>query len=140
MLRKSFTQRVCLSIAGISLLCGSSAFGQEPPSAPEVVAETEVGDVQSSQPPSVDETGAVAETERVVVTGTYIPMPTAESEGALPVTNYATEQLIKFGSNTPAEGLRQLPSFVGNTETEKTVTAGTVRPRSTCALTGARTR
>ncbi len=82
----------------------------------------------------------MAETERVVVTGTYIPMPTAESEGALPVTNYATEQLIKFGSNTPAEGLRQLPSFVGNTETEKTVTAGTVRPRSTCALTGARTR
>ena len=66
-----------------------------------------------------------AETERVVVTGSYIPIPTAESEGPLPVTKYAQEQLIRFGSNTPAEGLRQLPSFVGNTESENNSALGT---------------
>jgi iron complex outermembrane receptor protein len=45
------------------------------------------------------------------VTGSYIP--TAETESALPVTVYTAEVLKKQGANTPAEGLRQLPSFVG---------------------------
>ena len=66
-----------------------------------------------------------AETERVVVTGTYIPVPTAESEGALPVVNYTREQLTTFGANTPAEGLRHVPSFIGNTETENKSARGT---------------
>jgi iron complex outermembrane receptor protein len=52
-----------------------------------------------------------ATTERVIVTGSYIP--TAETESALPVTVYTAEVLTKQGSNTPIEGLRQLPSFVG---------------------------
>src|SRR4030081_1278928 len=52
-----------------------------------------------------------ATTERVIVTGSYIP--TAETESALPVTVYTAEVLKKQGANTPAEGLRQLPSFVG---------------------------
>ena len=65
------------------------------------------------------------ETERVVVTGTYIPVPTAESEGALPVVNYSREQLVTFGANTPVEGLRHVPSFVGNTETENNSARGT---------------
>jgi len=66
-----------------------------------------------------------AETELVVVTGSYIPIPTAESEGPLPVAIYSQEQLIRFGSNTPAEGLRQLPSFVGSTENENNSALGT---------------
>ena len=57
-----------------------------------------------------------ATTERVIVTGSYIP--TAETESALPVTIYTAEVLQKQGANTPIEGLRQLPSFVGNTVTE----------------------
>ena len=63
-----------------------------------------------------------ATTERVIVTGSYIP--TAETESALPVTVYTAEVLQKQGANTPIEGLRQLPSFVGNTQTENNSNAG----------------
>src|SRR5690349_14298106 len=63
-----------------------------------------------------------ATTERVIVTGSYIP--TAETESALPVTVYTAEVLQKQGANTPVEGLRQLPSFVGNTFTENDSNGG----------------
>ena len=63
-----------------------------------------------------------ATTERVIVTGSYIP--TAETESALPVTVYTAEVLQKAGANTPVEGLRQLPSFVGNTATENNSNGG----------------
>ncbi|MEY2489104.1 MAG: hypothetical protein QOC70_1046, partial [Verrucomicrobiota bacterium] len=63
-----------------------------------------------------------ATTERVIVTGSYIP--TAETESALPVTVYTAEVLQKAGANTPVEGLRQLPSFVGNTLTENDSNGG----------------
>jgi hypothetical protein len=33
--------------------------------------------------------------------------------------------MIRFGSNTPAEGLRQLPSFFGSTENENNSALGT---------------
>jgi len=66
--------------------------------------------------------GLTAETERVIVTGSYIP--TAETETALPVTVYTAEALLKQGANTPIEGLRQLPSFVGNTATENDSNGG----------------
>ena len=60
--------------------------------------------------------------ERIIVTGSYIP--TAETESALPVTVYTAETITKLGAQTPAEGLRQLPSFVGNTLTENDSNAG----------------
>ncbi len=63
-----------------------------------------------------------ATTERVIVTGSYIP--TAETESALPVTVYTAEVLQKQGANTPVEGLRQLPSFVGNASTENDSNGG----------------
>ena len=66
--------------------------------------------------------GTEATTERVIVTGSYIP--TAETESALPVTVYTAEVLQKQGANTPVEGLRQLPSFVGNTVTENDSNGG----------------
>src|SRR6202140_1251839 len=65
---------------------------------------------------------AEATTERVIVTGSYIP--TAETESALPVTVYTAEVLQKQGANTPVEGLRQLPSFVGNASTENDSNGG----------------
>ncbi|MBA3960332.1 MAG: TonB-dependent receptor [Chthoniobacterales bacterium] len=66
--------------------------------------------------------GAPAEVERISVTGSYIP--TAETESPLPVTVYTADALRKQGANTPVEGLRQLPSFIGNTATENDSNGG----------------
>src|SRR3954468_13036830 len=91
---------------GLPLMIAVSAYAQAPapvPNAP-VPANTE------------------ATTERVIVTGSYIP--TAETESALPVTVYTAEVLKKQGANTPVEGLRQLPSFVGNAATENDSNGG----------------
>ncbi len=63
-----------------------------------------------------------SEPTRVIVTGSFIP--TAETEGPLPVTVYTASQLQKAGAQTPAEGLRQLPSYIGATATENDSNAG----------------
>src|SRR4030088_1613396 len=86
-----------LAAVGVPFLIVASAYAQAP-------ANTE------------------ATTERVIVTGSYIP--TAETESALPVTVYTAEVLKKQGANTPVEGLRQLPSFVGNAATENNSNGG----------------
>ena len=91
-----------VAAVGIPLVLTGSAFAQNP--TPTVAPSTE------------------ATTERVVVTGSYIP--TAETESALPVTVYTAEVLKKQGANTPVEGLRQLPSFVGNAATENDSNGG----------------
>src|SRR5689334_11476922 len=84
---------------GLPFLVAAGAYAQaDPNAAPNTPVQSE------------------ATTERVIVTGSYIP--TAETESALPVTVYTAEVLKKQGANTPVEGLRQLPSFVGNTLTE----------------------
>src|SRR5437763_7960573 len=88
--------------AGVPFVIAVAAYGQTTAPAPN--ANTE------------------ATTERVIVTGTYIP--TAETESALPVTVYTAEVLKKQGANTPVEGLRQLPSFVGNAATENDSNGG----------------
>src|SRR6478672_10927172 len=93
--------RAALAAAvGIPLVLAGSAYAQNPTPAPNTEATT----------------------ERVVVTGSYIP--TAETESALPVTVYTAEVLKKAGANTPVEGLRQLPSFVGNAATENDSNGG----------------
>src|SRR4051812_4411369 len=100
--------RTALAAAvGIPLVIAGSAYAQTPtpgPNAPNAPVQSE------------------ATTERVVVTGSYIP--TAETESALPVTVYTAEVLKKQGANTPVEGLRQLPSFVGNAATENDSNGG----------------
>src|SRR5256714_1947330 len=96
-----------VAAAGIPFLMAAAAYGQASP-AP----------VPNAPAPANTE----ATTERVIVTGTYIP--TAETESALPVTVYTAEVLKKQGANTPVEGLRQLPSFVGNTITENDSNGG----------------
>jgi len=93
--------------AGVPFLIAAAAYGQATP-AP----------VPNAPVPANTE----ATTERVIVTGTYIP--TAETESALPVTVYTAEVLKKQGANTPVEGLRQLPSFVGNAATENDSNGG----------------
>src|SRR4029450_13114399 len=62
------------------------------------------------------------EIERVIVTGSNIP--TAQEQPSIPVTTYTAQWLRKSGSNTPVEGLRQLPTFVGNAETENDSNGG----------------
>ena len=42
----------------------------------------------------------------------------------MPVTKYTGEWLQKSGADTPVEGLRQLPSFVGNAATENNSVGG----------------
>jgi iron complex outermembrane receptor protein len=81
------------------LIFASNAFAQEPTLLP---GEAEVG--------------------RVIVTGSNIP--TAQEESSLPVTIYTAEWLQKSGAGTPVEGLRQLPSFVGNASTENNSNGG----------------
>src|SRR5438067_1021533 len=93
---------------GIPLVIAGSAYAQNPAPAP----------VPNAPVPANTE----ATTERVIVTGSYIP--TAETESALPVTVYTAEVLTKQGSNTPIEGLRQLPSFIGNAPTETNSNGG----------------
>src|SRR5438477_3900544 len=93
---------------GIPLVIAGSAYAQNPAPAP----------VPNAPVPANTE----ATTERVIVTGSYIP--TAETESALPVTVYTAEVLTKQGSNTPIEGLRKLPAFVGNAATENDSNAG----------------
>src|SRR5256714_12088686 len=98
-----------VAAVGVPLVLAGGAYAQNPtpspgPSAPNAPIQSE------------------ATTERVIVTGSYIP--TAETESALPVTVYTAEVLKKQGANTPVEGLRQLPSFVGNTITENDSNGG----------------
>lgn len=104
---------------GIPLLLAASAFAQDP--APDDVTNAAPVDPAANANPGA--TGGVATTERVIVTGSYIP--TAETESALPVTVYTAEVLQKQGANMPVEGLRQLPSFVGNASTENDSNGGT---------------
>jgi iron complex outermembrane receptor protein len=99
--------RTALVAAGVPFLIAAAAYGQATP-AP----------VPNAPVPANTE----ATTERVIVTGSYIP--TAETESALPVTVYTAEVLKKQGANTPVEGLRQLPSFVGNASTENDSNGG----------------
>ena len=105
---------------GIPFLVASSAFAQETTRS----AQQNVPDAPTAPGlnPSNPVSGQEATTDRVIVTGSYIP--TAETESALPVTVYTAEVLQKQGAQTPVEGLRQLPSFVGNTTTENDSNGG----------------
>jgi hypothetical protein len=95
--------RTALAVSvGVPFLIAASAYAQDPTPAPDA-------------PNAPIQAPTEATTDRVIVTGSYIP--TAETESALPVTVYTAEVLRKQGANTPIEGLRQLPSFVGNTIT-----------------------
>jgi iron complex outermembrane receptor protein len=95
-----FARIALVAGAGLPLIFASNAFAQAPP------------------PPPAGE----AVVERVIVTGSNIP--TAAEQASIPVTTYTAQWLQKSGSNTPVEGLRQLPTFVGNGQTENNSNAG----------------
>jgi hypothetical protein len=99
-----FVRIALVAGAGLPLIFASNAVAQAP------AAPAPPG-------PAVE---AVA--ERVIVTGSNIP--TAQEQSSIPTTTYTAQWLQKSGSNTPVEGLRQLPTFVGNAETENDSNAG----------------
>ena len=132
MLYKVGALRAAVAV-GVPFLIASSAFAQvggTQPTPAAAAATPAVGTgagtpTDSALADAAADTNAgagAATTERVVVTGSYIP--TAETESALPVTVYTATVLQKQGAQTPAEGLRQLPSFVGNTVTENDSNGG----------------
>ncbi len=104
--RSGQTRRTALAArCGLSLLAASTALAQTAP-APSPVLKDEA-----------------IKLEKFVVAGSAIPM--AIEESFAPVTVYSQEQLILSGANTPIEGLRDLPSFVGGTATEQDTNRGT---------------
>lgn len=116
LLSKQRNPRAILACLAVAALSAVQAFAQTP--AGPVTDSAPVDAAANTNPAA----GGEATTERVIVTGSYIP--TAETESALPVTVYTAEVLQKGGANTPVEGLRQLPSFVGNAVTENDSNAG----------------
>jgi iron complex outermembrane receptor protein len=107
-----FVRIALVAGVGLPLISASNAFAQAPPP-PGAPGVTYTGEVL---PPGE----AVA--ERVIVTGSNIP--TAQEQSSIPTTTYTAQWLQKSGSNTPVEGLRQLPTFVGNAETENDANGG----------------
>ncbi len=106
------------AIAVVICLTSPSLFAQDAATRQMNRAPADVAASSNAAGPRAGE----ATTERVIVTGSYIP--TAETEAALPVTVYTAEVLQKQGANTPVEGLRQLPSFVGAATTENDSNGG----------------
>ncbi len=60
--------------------------------------------------------------ERIILAHSY--HPNAETESAQRVLVYTAEDLQEQGANTPVEGLRQVPFFVGTTATENDSNGG----------------
>ena len=119
-----FVRTALAAGVGISLFA-SGAFAQGPATAATPANDVPDAPVQAAPAGAQQQgttAGGAATAERIIVTGSYIP--TAETESALPVTVYTAETITKQGAQTPAEGLRQLPSFVGNTATENDSNAG----------------
>ncbi len=116
-----FVRSALVAGVGIPFLI-ASAYAQTASPTPPITSQASDVPVQASGNQASGADQAAASTERIIVTGSYIP--TAETESALPVTVYTAETLIKQGAQTPVEGLRQLPSFVGNTITENDSNAG----------------
>jgi len=86
---KSFGQHV--AIIGVLMFVSSTAFAQAP----------------AAPPPGAPATGATAEAERVIVTGSNIP--TAEEVGPNPVTNLNRDYIEKTGAISVEQLLKDQP-------------------------------
>lgn len=108
-MRKPPNARLSLAIIACVFRPIFGALAQEPsatpasdsPVAPEIVA----AEAPTSQ--TAEEAGLTAETERIIVTGSYIP--TAEEVGPNPVLEINRAWIEKSGDRTTAELLRNLP-------------------------------
>src|SRR5882762_11768165 len=80
---------------------------------PEVSAQAIVPVAVASPPPAQVTTGATAEVERVIVTGSNIP--TAQEVGPNPVDTYRPEDIEKLGVRNTTDLLTKLPQEMGST-------------------------
>src|SRR5882762_3992630 len=81
---------------------------------PEVSAQAIVPVAVASPPPAQVTTGATAEVERIIVTGSNIP--TAEEVGPNPVDTYRPADLEKLGIRNPTDLTIFLPQEAGGTK------------------------
>jgi iron complex outermembrane receptor protein len=104
--------RTALAVGvAIPILAGFSAFAQEPaaqnPAQPlNAPGATGAAPQPGSQPPT-SATGAAAETERIIVTGSNIP--TAQEVGPNPVLNINRDLINKSGERSAEELIKNLP-------------------------------
>src|SRR4029450_13379360 len=130
-----FVRIALVASVGLPLIFASNSFAQTPapfaqpppPGGPEAPGGADRPATTTAPPPGATYTGEVpppgeAVAERVIVTGSNIP--TAAEQASIPVTTYTAQWLQKSGSNTPVEGLRQLPTFVGNAQSENDSNGG----------------
>ena len=94
-------QRALVAAVGVSLLI-----------VPKIFAQTTVPAI-ASPPPGQATTGATAEVERVIVTGSNIP--TAEETGPNPVDTYRPADIEKLGIRNSTDLLTSLPQEMGAT-------------------------
>ena len=71
---------------------------------------------------SAQESGAVAEAERVIVTGSNIP--SAEEVGANPVDTYRGDDITRLGVRTPTDLIQRLPAVTGASINENITNGG----------------
>ncbi len=106
--------RTALAVgAAIPILAGSGAFAQEPSPAADSPAQplnapgaTGAAPQLGSEPPT-SAGGGVAETERIIVTGSNIP--TAQEVGPNPVLNINRDLINKSGERSAEELIKNLP-------------------------------
>src|SRR5882724_322914 len=82
--------------------------------APKVLAQAIV--------PAQVTAGAIAEVERVIVTGSNIP--TAEEVGANPVDTYRGDDITRLGVRTPTDLIQRLPAVTGASINENITNGG----------------
>src|SRR5213596_4006381 len=105
------SQRSFVASIGLSLLI-----------APKVPAQAIVPAAVASPPPAQVTTGATAEVERIIVTGSNIP--TAEEIGPNPVDTYRPADLEKLGIRNATDLLTNLPQEMGSTVNQNAVAGG----------------
>src|SRR5205809_7848602 len=94
------SQRSFVASIGLSLLI-----------APKLCAQAIVPAAVASPPPAQVTTGAMAEVERVIVTGSNIP--SAAEVGPNPVDTYRPADVEKLGVRNPTDLLIKLPQEMG---------------------------
>src|SRR5438270_9535637 len=102
-------------VIGLSVLCISHSFAQEPgPGASPAAATTATtgGAAPASE----------ATTERVIVTGSNIP--TAEEVGPNPVDSYRRDDITRLGVRTPTDLIQRIPSVNGSNLGENVTNGG----------------
>ncbi len=106
--------RTALAVgAAIPILAGSGAFAQQPAASPADTGPIQegnagaIGAAGANSNPGGIAGGGVAETERIIVTGSNIP--TAQEVGPNPVLNINRDLINKSGSRTAEELIKDLP-------------------------------